>query len=79
MNSKTLETFLANLNLAVCRRNNAEIGGGIFTPAELKEVKKEIENLQNIQINYMMALASLRACYNSAAGPLNLPTSDKAR
>ena len=79
MANNLLETFLANLKSAVWDRETVTIGCGEFSYEELEQIRKEIENLQNIQINYMMALASLRACFNSAAGPLNLPTSDKAR
>lgn len=38
-----LKTFLANLKKAIRDNENVTIGGGIFTPAELRQILEVIE------------------------------------
>jgi hypothetical protein len=42
-----LSTFIANLKHAVQNQETVTIGGGEFTPAEIDQVLKELESLDN--------------------------------
>lgn len=42
-----MDTFIANLKHAIRNRETVTIGGGEFTPQELQEVVKKLEELRN--------------------------------
>ena len=43
----TVKTFIANAKRAIWNQETVTIGGGEFTPSELKEIVKALESLQN--------------------------------
>ena len=45
--SATVQTFIANVKRAIWNQETAIIGGGEFTPSELKEIVKALESLKN--------------------------------
>lgn len=42
-----MDAFIANLKHAIRNREAVTIGGGVFTPQELQDVVKKLEELQN--------------------------------
>ena len=60
MNNEILETFLANLKHAYRNLETVSIGGGEFSPNELKRIEQEIKKLiQGVDALSRDAYASL--------------------
>lgn len=52
--SANLETLLANMRRAITDRTDTKIGGGVFSPAEMRLCRAEILGMQ-VVIDYLLS------------------------
>ena len=61
-----LDTFLANLRYAVRNKQTITVGGGDFSPGELKQVLQEIETAKAFHQAVVNECFKIEGCLNSA-------------
>lgn len=54
--SANLETLLANMRRAITDRTDTKIGGGVFSPAEMRLCRAEILGMQERQIRMQVVI-----------------------